>query len=740
MPQKTKSVVCSLVPHAAFAVLMLAGAAAGQDSFSKNVGGGNGLPGDALSPWSGPVQKVSYVADLREFTTASGVRFGIAPIMKSGRTNANRFTAFNGASSISQTAKTAAYPSTSYTLWTNGAGGVNATDNDTALNSSLIPTGSATVFGVGFMDFDEVLVTATNIFVNQVYGGLIAFDPANPTRLYVTRINGAVNAGLTATDRSQFGYGGIDADGNLCFRADSFGSGGPATALLVGDNYFRIKLPLRGLTANVIDNSGGTNVAATDWVMQRNTVTHTTPSCIPADLAGRSVVVGADFVGNDRFESAALTMSSTAAHRPNTLDHRGGIGVSGKPIFAGSIATGGVLTRSSAGTGKTDSLSIFGVNASGAVTTARTLTMPAALTDSCDSFQWPLGGGDFRNYDSQVTFRGGSAPVATAKDKNGLALAAAVLYNGTIQLAANPFNAIAAVRFDPANANSTPEWTTIAWVNSTAVTGKDIYGDFGADGVAGTADAGEGDGVIDMGAGISPIGRIAAMNELGTGLNGPSLSAPAFDSAGNAYFLASVALRKRVGPQNPFDFKLALIRGVYNPASFCYTLDLVLEAGQVFHGSNSNRNYQISALNLADNDSISSASVWSGSATQQAWNNIDVTSLASAAPQNLGGLVLSARVVYDTNNDAMYKDPTAIGGDTASVDEGYNVVLYIGNTTPPPYCPADYNMDGGIDGQDIEAFFIDWSAGNAAADVNLDGGIDGQDVETFFIAWENGGC
>jgi hypothetical protein len=53
-------------------------------------------------------------------------------------------------------------------------------------------------------------------------------------------------------------------------------------------------------------------------------------------------------------------------------------------------------------------------------------------------------------------------------------------------------------------------------------------------------------------------------------------------------------------------------------------------------------------------------------------------------------------------------------------------------------CFADYNQDGGVDGLDVEEFFIDWSAGNA--DVNSDGGTDGGDVETFFIQWSNGGC
>ncbi|MCX5688294.1 MAG: hypothetical protein NTV94_00625, partial [Planctomycetota bacterium] len=53
-------------------------------------------------------------------------------------------------------------------------------------------------------------------------------------------------------------------------------------------------------------------------------------------------------------------------------------------------------------------------------------------------------------------------------------------------------------------------------------------------------------------------------------------------------------------------------------------------------------------------------------------------------------------------------------------------------------CPGDYNQDGGVDGADIESFFLDWETGQAAADVNRDGGIDGADIEGFFVRWENG--
>ncbi len=57
-----------------------------------------------------------------------------------------------------------------------------------------------------------------------------------------------------------------------------------------------------------------------------------------------------------------------------------------------------------------------------------------------------------------------------------------------------------------------------------------------------------------------------------------------------------------------------------------------------------------------------------------------------------------------------------------------------------PACPADFNRDGGVDGGDVEAFYLAWEVADPGADVNQDGGVDGADVETFFIAWEAGGC
>lgn len=56
----------------------------------------------------------------------------------------------------------------------------------------------------------------------------------------------------------------------------------------------------------------------------------------------------------------------------------------------------------------------------------------------------------------------------------------------------------------------------------------------------------------------------------------------------------------------------------------------------------------------------------------------------------------------------------------------------------PPWCPGDFDCSGAADGQDVEAFFRPWEAGDPRADLDLNGALDNGDVEVFFESWEQG--
>lgn len=84
-------------------------------------------------------------------------------------------------------------------------------------------------------------------------------------------------------------------------------------------------------------------------------------------------------------------------------------------------------------------------------------------------------------------------------------------------------------------------------------------------------------------------------------------------------------------------------------------------------------------------------------------------------------------------------DMVATGTHDPLFVRGYGVIDTLGAHLVD-YCPADFNNDGGVDGVDIEQFFLRWETGEAGADTNNDGGVDGVDVEVFFGVWEAGGC
>jgi hypothetical protein len=57
-----------------------------------------------------------------------------------------------------------------------------------------------------------------------------------------------------------------------------------------------------------------------------------------------------------------------------------------------------------------------------------------------------------------------------------------------------------------------------------------------------------------------------------------------------------------------------------------------------------------------------------------------------------------------------------------------------------PECAADFDSNGGVDGGDLSAFFVNFEAGCECADVDQNGGIDAGDLSFFYTLYEGGGC
>lgn len=100
-----------------------------------------------------------------------------------------------------------------------------------------------------------------------------------------------------------------------------------------------------------------------------------------------------------------------------------------------------------------------------------------------------------------------------------------------------------------------------------------------------------------------------------------------------------------------------------------------------------------------------------------------------------GAAVPDRWLVWQIN--AISADGTVMAGTARNIDT-FTYAGFVAYLQPP--CIADFNDDGGVDGSDIEAFFLQWEDGLPEADVDHSGGVDGQDVEAFFRVWESGGC
>jgi len=762
-------------------VMLAAGLAApalAQDSTSANFDGGNGLPGDAVSPWTtgaGGYQKTAYVVDLAPLFTSWGQRLGIAPLVKTSKTSSPFFTSQFSPSGLSSTvAVGVGSPAASYELWSGAPGqGLNLQQNDRNLVSNVPGPASGARFGAAIAEF------ATDDFgfnVNQMIGAVVNVDPSTPGRLFVQRVVAATNNSPGVGDSSQMGFGAVDSSGNVYMRADAFGVVGPNP--VVGDNLYRVNMIARSpASANLISGSGGSDAAATAWIIQSHTAARINcPTGIPAQLSAPGVLLGTHFSGG-YFHGSAFPGTEVVggAHRPGTGDQRGNLHFFPADLLGGGgVGTAGMLTVIG---GNTNTITLWPVTATGApiAASARNLTLPASVSDPASNFAFTIavpGTGTanrFDHYGSQTAARG-NASVSIGRGAGGEGLAAGVIYdrNTGFGLAA-PTNAVAVARFSPAGST---QWVVAAWTNdqglgsfpSTDLTrGKEILGDGGLDGVIGTGDPGDSDGVLDLNP-VSPtydapIGRLASTRERNiAGIVGPSIGGVSFDSHGNVYFLASVVLKKYNSTTQTYfdDYDAGLVRANYNPANFSYRLELLLEQGNVFTGQNSGNRYQIRFMEVQDSNSVGSGTTWGNSAAPWAFGGMNPAELEPRDPRVLGGVVVNANIVYDVGDelggnipDGRYNDPTGASQTPASRDEAYNVMLYIGFAGgPQPACPgtgpgacsrADWNEDGVIDFNDFLAFLNDFNAQDDCADLNQDGVVDFNDFLEFLNIY-NAGC
>ncbi len=108
---------------------------------------------------------------------------------------------------------------------------------------------------------------------------------------------------------------------------------------------------------------------------------------------------------------------------------------------------------------------------------------------------------------------------------------------------------------------------------------------------------------------------------------------------------------------------------------------------------------------------------------QLSWYTID----AGGGTSSAGGFTLTGTIGQH--------DAGRMAGEAFEVRGGFWSAL----GAPPPPCPADYNSDGFVTGDDFDSFVIDFELGNPGADADLNGFINGEDFD-YFAAHFNAGC
>lgn len=703
-------VVCVMLGLAAMPALA-------QDSTSKT----GCLPGDSVSPWATNEQCNTYIVDMDEFTSSWGTTYGIAPIIKTSKTGSGFSGSLMSAQGMSRLQRTGVeFAADSYSVWSAPGFGVNddAEINDPGTLVDVAGTGNQ--FGVVFAEF---ATTDTAVSYNGVIGGLVNYFPAEPTRLYVKRVVAAVNGCDGNSNFSQLGAGSVDEDGFVHFRCDNFGATGCAgcacntLANISGQNVFQVGMQARDCDVlNVISAGfpgGQFDAGATQWLVQGSATTYNTPGIISAQVTGSvPAFIGTNFA-IQYARGTAFPVTADGTHlAAGVTDQRGNISYTSRNCSVlGSTHGIAAMIGKDAATFATI-MNVFGLDASLDVTGAVALQLPATVTDNCDGTTNIPGLNEFDHYHSQVAFRGGNGQIALGVDQEGNLLAAAQAVHPVY--AGNDWgvNYIAVARLNCTT--DEVEWTMAGW--NQQIVGKQIL-----DGPGGTA-----------------IGQMVSLDQIPGAPLGPSVSAPMIDSVGNVYFLTAME-RYSDGI-----FTVGLVRANYDPASFCYELELMFTTGDVFAGLNSGLDYEIDFLAISDGDSVNSGTAWSQNISETAHLNADPSTLEIISADTLGGMVISAEIVYDADQDGDFEQCADV---PESGDQDYNVLLYIGATTPGQgkECPANLTIvgstpvDGVVDARqpnDPSADLPRQGIGSATEPVTIDLGAGGAGNANCFALCE----
>ncbi|MCB9898847.1 MAG: hypothetical protein H6825_12655 [Planctomycetes bacterium] len=660
--------------RARYLALLIAGALApaalAQDSTDATQCGG----GDTVSPWAdstaldGSEQVNDFVVDLTNFQTRWGTRFGIAPIVKTSKSSSGFNSSGLSSQSMSRLQKSGVDISgKSYGYWTVPGTGVNNTAaHNNAPTQFRTTTRSTHQFGVALTEFGT---TDAGSSYNGVVGGIVNYREETPGRLYVERVMAASNSCDIISNVSQFGLGSVDEDGNVFFRADGSGvTGGCGLTPLNANHLYAVSMALRDANVqNVLSNDvvGLKDLVAVDEFVSASADVHLTPSSMPPLVSGTGPFVLTTTFGTPSAANAMyvrgpigslLSTGITTFLDPGIAETRGAASYS-SDNFAMLSSTHGMTAQLAKATGATltAAINLVGLDGTGSKTGTKALVLPTSITDNSTfaTTLLPAGSLEFMLYESQVAFRGGVGQAALKVDQNGDLLVAATGAHPSKSGSNHPVNMIAVAKVD--HTTGSTSWTMAAYNDGT----------FGP--------GGTGKPILD-GPGGSVIGRLVPLlNVTGGTPIGPSMSPPMFDSVGNIYFLSALEIF------DPADFAVGLVRAVYDPATFSYELDLVCKTGDIHRGVNSDRDWLLTFLQIADSNSVASGTTCSQNISETAFADMSTTGLDTADSRALGGLVLGAGIIYDTNDDGDFT--TCFNGGVD--DDSYNSLLYIGHKSWP---------------------------------------------------------